>query len=406
MFVRKFIGADLDSVAIENASKVITFELSVGFFWEPYWQDWAVESSRNFLVFLNWSYIFSFFPILLITSVIVYIKDRQKYHYYRNVVLLSFILALTVFAIFPLAPPRFMPEYGFVDAIARYGPTWYASREAAVYYNAFAAMPSLHFGWSVLFGVLFFRTGRFPLQVWGVIYPTLTFFAIIFMSFYDEFVAEAIDVGANGYLTKDVSGARLVTAIRDLYYGGRVLDVSAMAKTSHIDDWSSDPDIQEAPDAEPPAQTPPMQVAEIEPVLTSPRIPVDLVIPPSSNSSMVLQLLDRLGQHLKSIILEVGGSPMSGTVVKILPNNPSSFRDELLALEQISTVTATSNEMALASADGASTDSVSFTFHVELNDPDKKGPLHMAEWPNLAWASAAKKPPENAITQKGWFWAS
>jgi hypothetical protein len=69
MFVRKFIGADLDSVAIENASKVITFELSVGFFWEPYWQDWAVESSRNFLVFLNWSYIFSFFPILLITSV-------------------------------------------------------------------------------------------------------------------------------------------------------------------------------------------------------------------------------------------------------------------------------------------------------------------------------------------------
>ncbi len=230
--------------------------------------------------------------------------------------------------------------------------------------------------------------------------------AIIFMSFYDEFVAEAIDVGANGYLTKDVSGARLITAIRDVYYGGRVLDVSAMAKTSPIDDWSSDPDIEEATEAETPAQTAPMQVAEIEPVLTSPRIPVDLVIPPSSNSSMVLQLLDSLGQHLKAVILEVGGSPMSGTVVKILPNNPSSFRDELLGLEQVSAVTATSNEMALASADGAAADPVTFTFHVELNDPDKKGPLHMAEWPNLAWASAAKKPAENAITQKGWFWAS
>ncbi len=132
MFVRKFIGANLDNIAIDNASKVVKFEVSVGFFWEPYWQDWAVESSKNLLVFLNWAYIFSFFPILLITSVILYIRDRQKYHYYRNVVLLSFILALIVFAIFPLAPPRFMPEYGFVDAIARYGPTWYASREAAV----------------------------------------------------------------------------------------------------------------------------------------------------------------------------------------------------------------------------------------------------------------------------------
>ena len=71
-----------------------------------------------------------------------------------------------------------MPEYGFIDAIAKYGPTWYASREAATYYNAFAAMPSLHFGWTVLFGIMFYRSGKLPLRVWGMLYPTLTFFAI------------------------------------------------------------------------------------------------------------------------------------------------------------------------------------------------------------------------------------
>ncbi len=178
MVVRKFIGIDLGDIAVDNASKVINFELAFGFFWEPHLQRWAAESAKNFLVFLNWSYILTFYPVIITTALFLYTKDRPKYHYYRNIVLLSFVIALVVFAVFPLAPPRFMPEYGFIDAIAKYGPSWYSSRDAAEYYNAFAAMPSLHFGWTALFGVLYFRTGKRPLQVWGLLYPTLMFFAI------------------------------------------------------------------------------------------------------------------------------------------------------------------------------------------------------------------------------------
>jgi len=232
--------------------------------------------------------------------------------------------------------------------------------------------------------------------------------AIIFMSFYDEFVAEAIDVGASGYLTKDVSGARLVTAIRDVYNGGRVLDVSAMSMARHTDDWMGDSNTDDDKKASPQdvaAPVSPEPVEEKSPAVSQ-RIPLDLVIPPSSNSSMVLQLLDSLGQHLKVVILEVGGSPMTGTVVKILANSPSTFHDDLARLEQVSKVTATSNEMMLASADGAAEGTVTFTFHVELNGPSEKSPLHMAEWPNLAWASAAKKKPDQVAAEKGWFWAS
>ena len=222
------------------------------------------------------------------------------------------------------------------------------------------------------------------------------------MSFDDEFVAEAIDVGASGYLTKDVSGARLVTAIRDVYNGGRVLDVSAMSKAHHTDDWLGDSDIDDDKEAGPQdvaAPVSPEPVEEKSPAISQ-RISLDLVIPPSSNSSMVLQLLDSLGQHLKVIILEVGGSPMTSTVVKILANNPSSLNDDLLRLEQVSKVTATSNEMMLASAGGAAEGTVTFTFYVELNDPNKKGPLHMSEWPNLAWANAAKKKSDQVAAEK------
>jgi len=233
--------------------------------------------------------------------------------------------------------------------------------------------------------------------------------AIIFMSFYDEFVAEAIDVGASGYLTKDVSGDRLILAIRDVYQGKRVLDVSSMTKTALVDDWLKEPRADEEPTAETQPLLSSIATKEPDPIQSAPvsrRIPVNLVIPPSSNSSMVLQLLDNLGQHLKVVILEVGGSPMSGTVVKVLANKPESFRDDLLHLEQVSAVSVSSNGTAPMSAGESAEKQVTQTFHVALNDPTGQEPLHLAEWPNLAWANASKKQPQKTTAQKGWFWAS
>ena len=203
MFVRKIIIPDIEPGALENAIKVLSFESAAGFLWEPHWQAWAIEHSRPLIVFLNWVYIITFWPILLSTAVFVYVVDREKYFYFRNVVLLSFIFALIVFASFPLAPPRFLPEYGFIDSIQRFGPTWYGSREMASFYNAYAAMPSLHFGWSVLFGILFLRMKHKWLKPFGLIYPAMTFFAIT--------------VTANHYIIDAVGGAAIIAASFLLY---------------------------------------------------------------------------------------------------------------------------------------------------------------------------------------------
>jgi len=120
----------------------------------------------------------------------------------------------------------------------------------------------------------------------------------------------------------------------------------------------------------------------------------------------VLQLLGSLGQQLKVIILEVGGSPMSGTVVKILANNPSAFCDDLLRLAQVAKVTTTTNEMALAAAEGAAEGQVTFTFHIELNLDAAKGPLYMAEWPMPTRINPEMRKIQETANQKGWFWAS
>ena len=178
MFVRKYLIPDIEAVSLDNAAKVASFESVRGLLWEPGWQRWAWDHARPLLVGANWAYIMTFIPIITVTAIAFYIKERKTYIYYRNVVILSFVFALLMFALFPLAPPRFLPEYGFIDTIKVLGPSHYANREMAAFYNVYAAMPSLHFGWTVLFGVLFFKRRNPLLKAFGVIYPAMTLFAI------------------------------------------------------------------------------------------------------------------------------------------------------------------------------------------------------------------------------------
>ena len=197
MYSRALIFSDFQSTALANARRVIEFEKSAGFFWEPGWQSWAIESAKSVVIFFNWAYIVTFFPIVLTASVVLYFTNRERYRYYRNVVLLSFLIALVGFMLFPLAPPRMIAEH-FVDTINIFGPSGYASRELTNYYNAYAAMPSLHFGWTVMFGIIFIRTNHKLIKIFGVIYPTMTLFAIT--------------ITGNHYITDAIGGGLLILA--------------------------------------------------------------------------------------------------------------------------------------------------------------------------------------------------
>lgn len=193
MFSRKLIFQDVEVIAFENAEKLISLEASLGLFWEWEIQRWLLEKAKDAVLFFNWSYIITYWPVIIPSAIVIYKLDFKRYIYYRNVVLLSFFIALLIFTIFPLAPPRMISYAGFIDTIQFLGPAEYNSRETYVYYNAFAAMPSLHFGWTVLFGVIYFRTGIKWLKVLGVLYPSLALFAIV--------------ITANHYFLDAVGGA-------------------------------------------------------------------------------------------------------------------------------------------------------------------------------------------------------
>lgn len=82
----------------------------------------------------------------------------------------------------PTAPPRLLTGgHGFIDTMALYSSFGWRGSDASAprgmghLTNQYAAMPSLHVGWSLWCGILLFRYGRhWPVRTLAVIYPIAT----------------------------------------------------------------------------------------------------------------------------------------------------------------------------------------------------------------------------------------
>ena len=85
-------------------------------------------------------------------------RHPDLYRHVRNLFVIVTGLGLVMHAVYPLAPPRMLP--GFIDTIARYGPSIYERSDVASVANQYATMPSMHFGWAVLVAYGAVQTGR------------------------------------------------------------------------------------------------------------------------------------------------------------------------------------------------------------------------------------------------------
>ncbi len=123
-------------------------------------------------------------------AVLIWLFRRRPLHYrlMRTWLLTSTLLGLVGFTLMPTSPPRLLPvDYGFVDSLARYaGYGWWADDASAPsgmgdFTNQYAAMPSLHVGWSIWCGVALWHYGaRKPLiRALAVGYPLITTFVVM-----------------------------------------------------------------------------------------------------------------------------------------------------------------------------------------------------------------------------------
>jgi hypothetical protein len=189
---RGLVFSDLHGKGLENAGRIVSAEKWVGVFWEPGWQSWVLEHIDGLALFFNWVYILTYWPIIMIAGLALYSANRPKYYYYRTVVVINLVVALLIFMVFPVASPFNLHPH-FVNTIQELGPSIYGSQDMAAYYNTNAAMPSLHFSWTVILGVLFVRSLKGWFKPLGLLYPVVTFFAITITG--NHFILDAVAGG-------------------------------------------------------------------------------------------------------------------------------------------------------------------------------------------------------------------
>jgi hypothetical protein len=91
------------------------------------------------------------------------------------------IVALLGFAFLPLCPPRLLPGAGFIDTVVKFH-TWgsWGSKSVSKDANLYAAMPSMHIGWSLWVAIAVVLLARRTwVRILGALYPIATLFVIV-----------------------------------------------------------------------------------------------------------------------------------------------------------------------------------------------------------------------------------
>jgi hypothetical protein len=195
--------------AFANAEKIIDLERLFGLFQERRIQSWFLHS-HVIIHTLDDFYGTAHFVITLAALVFLFRRQPGRYPLWRNALAITTALALIGFAFFPLMPPRLLPSsYHIVDTLRTVGGFWsFDSGPMNAVSNQYAAMPSLHFAWSLWCALALAPAARHrtvKVLVWC--YPAVTLLCIL--------------VTGNHYLVDAVAGAVTLAAG---YAGARLID--------------------------------------------------------------------------------------------------------------------------------------------------------------------------------------
>jgi hypothetical protein len=142
------------ATAMQHAIDLITFEQRLGIDWEGTIQN-GVVGSRLLVDATNAVYMYGHWPVIIVAGVLLFRHRRSHYYELRNVCLLTGLVGLVIFALYPVAPPR-LTDLPLVDTVTR-NAEGYRQLVPSTLVNEYAAMPSFHAGWNVLLGIVVFR---------------------------------------------------------------------------------------------------------------------------------------------------------------------------------------------------------------------------------------------------------
>ncbi len=155
--------SDRADEAFQRARDILDLERRLELDWELAIHE-AILGSNALIDFANGAYFWGHMPLLIAIAIWLWRSHRDTWRLLRNALLISAAAGMVCYYLFPTAPPRLMPELGYIDTLAIRAAPAYQAQEVGLFVNPYAALPSLHVGWALLAGLAVWRTSRHPLM--------------------------------------------------------------------------------------------------------------------------------------------------------------------------------------------------------------------------------------------------
>jgi len=166
-------------VSFSHARDLVSAERSLGLLIEPSVQHRAVDAGWPAEV-ARWGYANLHFKGSCLMLAILYFRYRGSFGFVRNAAFAAMAISVLGYALFPTAPPRFLPELGLDPSSSVTGNNPLLSNPGDPLFNPFAAVPSMHVGLSVILAwSLALLVSPRPLKLALFAYPLLMTYVVI-----------------------------------------------------------------------------------------------------------------------------------------------------------------------------------------------------------------------------------
>ena len=154
------------ATSFAHARGIVDFERSIGLFFEPGLQRLSFDHFHWLIDVANVCYVNMHLFGTTTFLIWLYFARNEAFYFVRNMFMVAMGLALIGYVVFPTAPPRFLPEWGFTDTVTNMVGSEPANT-ANVLYNPYAAMPSMHVAFALMVGFSGAKLVKYRVLQWA-----------------------------------------------------------------------------------------------------------------------------------------------------------------------------------------------------------------------------------------------
>lgn len=188
--VRGLLVPQNPALAQANAMRVMDFERAHDLWLEPWLQRGLEQTHHLAGLSIGWGqvvtavnavYGLGHLFITLTFALWLYWFRRDLFPFVRNLFLLTNLLAVVLYNLFPLAPPRLATGLRYLGRPFHFADTVFGGGGGVkLSFDEFAAMPSLHVAWALIVGLTVVYVARAPLaRLLGLLYPLVMGTAVV-----------------------------------------------------------------------------------------------------------------------------------------------------------------------------------------------------------------------------------